>query len=335
MLTFNRLRQVLALAEHGHFGRAAATLGISQPALSKSIQTLESALGARLFDRQPNSVTLTVFGELVAGHALHFLLGEKELHRDIQLLAGREAGHLDVMLGPYPSVISGYRACGAVMARHPGLRIALHVANWRVVTSAVAEKKAEIGVAELSDALLNENLQTEEVGHLVGRVFCRRGHPILRAERVTMKTLLDYPWAFTRIPPRLAINFPRSPVRAGHLDEVSGDFVPAIELDVPMQLPALLTNTEILALGTFSMFEQELLRGDLVHLPTPWNELRAHYGFIYRRSRSLSPAALAYMQAVRDEEALYRDREEQLERRFGLMGAPVSGGAAPLPKTKL
>ena len=49
-------------------------------------------------------------------------------------------------------------------ARHPGLRIALHVANWRVVTSAVAEKKAEIGVAELSDALLNENLQTGKSG---------------------------------------------------------------------------------------------------------------------------------------------------------------------------
>ena len=45
MITQRRLRHLLLLVEYGHFGRAAAALNISQPALTKSIQALEAELG--------------------------------------------------------------------------------------------------------------------------------------------------------------------------------------------------------------------------------------------------------------------------------------------------
>ena len=47
-----RLRHLIALAEHGNFGRAAAACYITQPALSRSIQALEAQVGATLFDRR-------------------------------------------------------------------------------------------------------------------------------------------------------------------------------------------------------------------------------------------------------------------------------------------
>ena len=317
MLTLSRLRHVIALSQHGNFGRAAAALNISQPALTKSIQTLEKALAVRLFDRQPGGVVLTDFGQLVVEHTRNFVAIERELLRDIHLLAGLEVGQLDVMLGPYPSAISGYRACGMVMRRHPRLQIALHVANWREVTTSVIDKKAELGIAELSDAVLNEELETEVVGQHLGRVFCRRGHPLLRAERITLTDLLAYPWATTRMPPRMAAALPRSPVRAGRIDEFTGDFVPAVELDVPMQLSSLLADTDVLAFGSFSMVERDLEESRIAYLPAPEFEARGSYGFIFRRNRSLSPAARAFMQAVRDVEQGCVEREAELEEKYG------------------
>ena len=62
MITQRRLQHLLALVEHAHFGRAASALDISQPALTKSIQALESELGVTLIDRKHGAVGPTAFG---------------------------------------------------------------------------------------------------------------------------------------------------------------------------------------------------------------------------------------------------------------------------------
>jgi DNA-binding transcriptional LysR family regulator len=64
-----RLIELLRVADHGSFTRAAATLGVSQPALSNSIAVLERMLGVRVFERTRNGASLTEFGRLLAGHA--------------------------------------------------------------------------------------------------------------------------------------------------------------------------------------------------------------------------------------------------------------------------
>lgn len=62
-LTLKQLRYFEALAEHGHFGRAADICAISQPALSMQIKELEETLGTELFERGARQVRLTNFGE--------------------------------------------------------------------------------------------------------------------------------------------------------------------------------------------------------------------------------------------------------------------------------
>ena len=316
MLTQTRLRQAVALAEQGSFRRAARALGVSQPALTRGIQSLEASLGAQLFDRQSTSVTLTQFGELVIGRFKAMLATEAELRRDIALLRGLDTGHVSVALGPYPSVISGYPAAARLIREHPQLDVSLHVMNWRDVTSAVSERRVDLGVAELSDAVLNDTLATELIGRHRAYAFCRPGHPILGSRRVTLRDLLRFPWVHTRIPPRVAAAFPRPPGRAGRIDESTKDFLPAVEVDVPMQLAEFARDTDALVFGVLSLAEQELERGTLEIVRSSTFELRASYGFIHLKDRSLSPGARAFMQAVRDEEALCVEREARLAKIF-------------------
>ncbi|WP_324754605.1 hydrogen peroxide-inducible genes activator [Roseovarius sp. Pro17] len=68
-VTLRQLTYFRALAEHRHFGRAAAAVSISQPALSVQIRELEGALGQPLVERRARDVVLTPFGRLMLSHA--------------------------------------------------------------------------------------------------------------------------------------------------------------------------------------------------------------------------------------------------------------------------
>jgi LysR family hydrogen peroxide-inducible transcriptional activator len=67
-VTLRDLRYVLALAEHGHFGRAAEACGVSQPTLSVQVRRLEAELGVTLFERTAKGVSRTDACERLLGH---------------------------------------------------------------------------------------------------------------------------------------------------------------------------------------------------------------------------------------------------------------------------
>jgi len=322
-----RYLQFMAIAEHGSYRRAAAALHVSQPALTKSIQALESDIGHRLFDRESRGVQLTEFGRRVLGHAQQMLAAEQDLRHDLGLIAGLATGQLKVALGPYPSVVSGYGAAARISRQHPQLSIALQVANWRVVTGAVVARQAELGIAELSDAVGHPELQTELVGQHRAHFFCRPGHPVLQHAPSTWTELLQFPWATTRIPPRIAQALPADLGRAGRRDASTGDLVPAIELDVPMQLAGFTSGSDTLVLGTFARLESDLAASRLCVVPLALPPPIGEYGFIWARHRSPSRAALAFMQAVREEERVYVEQEARAAALYGLAGSRVPGKA--------
>lgn len=120
-----QLRYFEALARHGHFGRAAEAVGVSQPALSVQIRELESELGTVLFERGARQVRLTGFAEDFAGRVRAILRAVDELG-DVARAAGEElAGRLRLgiipTVAPYllPQVVS------ALSHSHAGLDLQL------------------------------------------------------------------------------------------------------------------------------------------------------------------------------------------------------------------
>lgn len=87
-MTLNELRYVVAVAQERSFGRAAAKCFVSQPALSVAIQKLEDELGAALFERGKNEVTVTPIGERIVEQAQK-VLEEAARIRDIAI-GGRD-----------------------------------------------------------------------------------------------------------------------------------------------------------------------------------------------------------------------------------------------------
>jgi LysR family transcriptional regulator, hydrogen peroxide-inducible genes activator len=125
MLSFRQLRYLKALAEHRHFGRAAAACAVSQPALSMQIRELEKQLGTELVERRPGDVLLTGIGREVLRRAEMILAAERDLvdlaRHQGRPLTGRLALGVIPTLAPYvlPKLLS------ALQARYPHLQVEL------------------------------------------------------------------------------------------------------------------------------------------------------------------------------------------------------------------
>lgn len=104
-MTLQELRYVVALSDHGHFGRAAAACNIGQSTLSTQIKKLENQLGVTLFERTTKSVSVTAVGAEVARRARQVLAEVEAISSIGQQVSGPLAGRLSLgvipTLGPY------------------------------------------------------------------------------------------------------------------------------------------------------------------------------------------------------------------------------------------
>src|SRR6185312_14980930 len=115
-LSARQLEAVLALAEYGSFVAAAARLRISQPALTRSLKRLETALGVRLFDRSTRRVQITAAGREFAAVAERMLNDFGITVQSVREVAEERRGLvvlstiMSVAGGVLPSIVAAYRA---------------------------------------------------------------------------------------------------------------------------------------------------------------------------------------------------------------------------------
>ena len=288
---------MVALAEHLNFRQAAEALHLTQPALSRSIQSLETALGARLFDRGHGSVRPTKLGTIVVERSRAILSGLTDLEREIELAKGLRAGTLEVSLAPYPSALSGQRAVARLLAAHPEIQFRVRVAGFHGVAEDVMQARCDLGVADV-EAASEYGLDTEIIVQRPLHFFARPDHPLLAKNRCELEDMVGYPWAAIR------------------WDSETGEFAPALEVDVVSDFLVLARESEILVAATLTMAERELEQGHVAVVPfsPPWLELA--YGFISRPNHTLSPATLEFMAIVGDIEAELDEREAELRETY-------------------
>ncbi len=118
-MNLRQLAHLTALAEEGSFSRAAERLHLTQSALSRSLQTLEDELGARLIDRAGKRSTLTPLGEAVLVRARRITLEAAEIQRSAELLRQGEAGTIRVGLGSGPGALLMTPLLTHVAAHYP------------------------------------------------------------------------------------------------------------------------------------------------------------------------------------------------------------------------
>ena len=148
-MDLRQVSYVLAVVDHGTFTAAAASIPISQPALSQSIQALERELGADLFVRLGRATRLTAAGEAFLGPARAVAREAANVRMAVSGVAALERGHLDVVALPTLVVEPLVQVIGAFRQRHPGVTVRIvEPEDPAAVVDLVRTGECEIGLGE-------------------------------------------------------------------------------------------------------------------------------------------------------------------------------------------
>src|SRR5215469_7912727 len=107
-MRLEQLAYFVAVARLRHFSRAAESVHVAQPSLSKQIRVLEREIGTPLFSRARGNITLTPAGETLLPLAKRILADVDTAHREVQDLTGLRRGR--VRVGATPSLIGSLLA---------------------------------------------------------------------------------------------------------------------------------------------------------------------------------------------------------------------------------
>ena len=181
------LKYFIALAEHRHFGKAAAASFVTQPTLSAQIKKLEGHLGVVLFERTKRSVSLTPIGEALLRHARATVADAELLEETARSFSDPLAGPL--RLGVIPT-ISPYLIPLILMPLRrqcPQLRLVLSEAITETITRQVIDH-------QLDAALIATPVEEPELDSLA--LFDEpfwlahpRDHPLYNADQITQQDL--------------------------------------------------------------------------------------------------------------------------------------------------
>lgn len=292
MNDLRQLRHFVALAEHEHFARAAAAVHLSQPALSRSIQALESQLGCTLVDRHSRGVSLTAHGQLVLEHARRLIAGSLALSNAVNQLGNLQAGELRLGAGPYPAARLIPQALGQLLQRYPRVQVKLDIANWLELRDSLLDSAIELFVADIRELQDDAQLHIEPLHVHQGVLFCRPSHPLLQRGDLQLRDLLDFPLAGTQLPQVVERSLGLASGRAQPL---------SVQCDNFLVLKRLVADSDVLSMAPWDVIADELHNGQLALLPLLPQGLHQHsaYGLVSRAGHSLSPAAQAMVEAIR------------------------------------
>jgi DNA-binding transcriptional LysR family regulator len=186
----SELEAFVAVAELASFRKAADSVHLSQPALSRRIAKLEGALGVRLFDRTTRSVGLTAVGREFAAKARGLL---DELERSLLAMgnmAATRAGEVTVACVPsaayyfLPELIRRYHE------RFPRIRVRVVDEAANTVLAAVVRGEADFGINFIGTQ--DPDVDFEPILKEPFVAACRRDHPLARKRAVTWAELGRY-----------------------------------------------------------------------------------------------------------------------------------------------
>lgn len=143
------LRSFLVLAREGNVTRAAASLHLTQPAVSNQLARLEGELGQALFDRTPKGMVLTAAGEVFRSHVEAALSRLEEGRVALDELAGLERGALSIGGGATATTYLLPPLLGRFHEQYPGIRLFVREQGSRSVMEAVIAGELDLGIVTL------------------------------------------------------------------------------------------------------------------------------------------------------------------------------------------
>lgn len=296
LLKFRQLRLVDALARHASLTRAAATLGLTQPALTKLLRELEEVIGEPLFERHARGLRPTAVGQIVIRYAQGALA---ELHRleDELDLAGAPGQPAMVVVGALPVAAVGVLPDAVLRARAAYPHLQIRIVEGRTEALAAQLDSGEVDLVmgrlyppEIPDHLHREQLYAEPIS-----VLARIGHPLERLRRPRAKDLAAYDLVLPTFSQRVTHDIEQFMAAAGLVPGPG-----AIRSTSRGFIREMVLQSDMLTIMPSLVMRGELLRRQAWVVPLPEPVLARPGGVITNPHRGVTPAARLMIDLIRE-----------------------------------
>jgi DNA-binding transcriptional LysR family regulator len=283
-MDLRKLRHAVVLARFLNFTKAAEALGLTQSALSRSIQTLELECHVRLFDRNRNMVAITAVGREFMRHADMMLRNEAELTNMLGHAAKGDGGMIALGMAPLaartllPPLLSE-------MIGKPGFSANVTTGSPRRLLALLIDEALEICVCTGHTAPANAPYTGILLANFPIGIVARKGHPISRLASVTPEDLEPFPQLRTR-----STELEVDASSTLHLDPRKQPALSVEDYDILMRVTA---NSDGVWITSPVSAREGIANGTLTYVPITRLEQGAEIGMTayVLRHRSLSPLA--------------------------------------------
>jgi DNA-binding transcriptional LysR family regulator len=181
------------VAKAGTLSAAAKTIGITQPAVTRSLKQLEDILGVTLFDRGPTGVVLTPEGQILARRVKLMTLEYKHALAELANQNNGVSGRLRIGAGPVwllsilPPVINEFHK------QFPNVRVSVIGPGFDAGIQQLLDGDLDMicGGLDFPD---HADIVKEPLLSMRHTVFGRTGHPLASIKKVSAEELNKYPW---------------------------------------------------------------------------------------------------------------------------------------------
>ncbi|ECN7243038.1 LysR family transcriptional regulator [Salmonella enterica subsp. enterica serovar Typhimurium] len=292
-IRLRHLHTFVAVAQQGTLGRAAETLNLSQPALSKTLNELEQLTGTRLFERGRLGAQLTVPGEQFLTHAVKVL---DALNTAGQALNRKEDASADVVrVGALPTAALGIlpAAIGRFHQQQKSTSLQVATMNNTMLLADLKSGEIDLGIGRMSDPELMGGLNYELLFLESLKLVVRPGHPLLQ-ETITLSRVMEWPVV---VSPKGTV--PRQNAEA--LLQSQGCKMPAgcIETLSASLSRQLTVDYDYVWFVPSGAVKEDLRQATLVSLPVPTQSAGEPIGILTRVDIPLSTGAQMLIAAIR------------------------------------
>lgn len=193
-LNERHLMQLAAVLDAGGVSEGAAMLGLTQPAVSRSLSMLEARVGEQLFVKGRRPLQATPLAAQLAAQGRVIIAASRQASDAVQGFVKGTRGL--VRLGGVPffmdAIISGM--VGEFQRREPEIVIQQSYMNLPEVIAALEGDQLDLGIVAMGEMSSGPGFEFTEI--LPGRnvVACRRGHPLMRKRPIEAADLAACPW---------------------------------------------------------------------------------------------------------------------------------------------
>ncbi|MDF2786771.1 MAG: LysR family transcriptional regulator [Pantoea eucrina] len=187
--TLRQLRTFVAVARQRSFSQAGQLIGLSQSAVSHSVKELEAEIGVRLLDRTTREVLLTGAGQQLATRLTRLLEELNTTLLDVRSYGEQRSGTVRVAASQTPSAHLMPQCLASTQQHYPDIRVILHDRVQQAVLQSVRNAEVDFGIVigPLGDA----EFDAEEILQEPFLLLCHQNDALAQTETVTWAMLTD------------------------------------------------------------------------------------------------------------------------------------------------